>query len=442
MRRFSAGLILSALGCIPSICVLVLAYGLNSQAESLPVDEARDALLRHDYARAEALYRSELLKQPASAELLTDLGIALHMQGRATEAIRAFEQALKQKYFPRTFGLLAEERCISRDYDEARPMLKRILQEDAQNPDVLALVAPCYLDADLPLQAVEVYRALLRDSAYPHDLALIQLAKSYLAATQFFCTRLAAKPEGATYRKAIEQAQKSGDARAAFNDAQRASPYFRPDMPFGPVLSLWSHHPDDAALLYQLAVLSGEESMEQVVRCNQSFPDSPYLAQLNFEMLADQGKTDTAISGFEALLKSHPELPELRFDLGMLYRKLRMWDKALAVFHEELSGNPDDERAAARISEALDQLTRWNELRDFLEPRIRQKDPPLWASLDMAEALEQSGDRTEAIRVLLAAESRFPASRAVHFRLLHLYRLSGDMPRAVAESRWFKNPSE
>ena len=72
--------------------------------------------------------------------------------------------------------------------------------------------------------------------------------------------------------------------------------------------------------------------MRQIELCSQQDPDSPYLAQLQFEMLADQGKEDQAVDGFEGLLHSHPELPDLRHDLGMLYRKQHQWDKALARF--------------------------------------------------------------------------------------------------------------
>ena len=156
-------------------------------------------------------------------------------------------------------------------------------------------------------------------------------------------------------------------------------------------------------------------------------------------MLADQGREDEAVSGFEGLLHSHPELPDLRHDLGMLYRKRRQWDKALVVFRDELSANPKDERAAARVSEALDQLMRWTELRDFLAPRVPQDRTPLWAALDLAEAFEQLGEARNAISLLSMAEKKYPSSKAVHFRLLHLYRSTGEKPKLVAEADWFKN---
>jgi tetratricopeptide (TPR) repeat protein len=401
-------------------------------------DQARSAMMHGDYPKAERLYRAAMEKHPTSATLLTDLGITLQMQGRASEAIHEFEQALKLNYAPRTYALLAEERCISRDLDGARPMVSKIIREYAGETNIIAIVAPCYLDLDEPIKSVKAYTILLRDDTYPRDRALIQLAKSFLAATQYFVTQLRSRPASGTYLTALSEASVSGNARGAFPFAQQASLNFHADQGFDATLTIWHQHQDDPALLYQLAVISGEESMRQIQLCNEQYPNSPYLAQLQFEMLADEGREDEAASGFEGLLQSHPELPDLRYLLGMLYRKLNQWEKALTVFREELSANPRDERAAARVSEALDHLMRWTELRDFLAPRLKRADTPLWTILDFTDALEQLGEVQKAISLLSTAKAKYPSSRAVHFILLHLYRNTGEKPKAIAEAEWFK----
>jgi len=84
-------------------------------------------------------------------------------------------------------------------------------------------------------------------------------------------------------------------------------------------------------------------------------------------------------------------------------------------------------------------LMRWKKLRDFLAPRLQQGETPLWAALDLAEAFEQLGETGNAISLLGKAESEYPSSRAVHFRLLHLYRSTGEIPKAAAEAKWFKS---
>jgi tetratricopeptide (TPR) repeat protein len=423
--------------CLPAILSSPSCYANGQSREQ--IDPGQTALKHGDYSSAETLYQQALRQNPDSPELLTDLGIALQLQGRSTDAIHVFEHALKSKNLPRTYALLAEEKCKIRDLDGARPMLKTIIRDDAGDAKTIAIVAPCYLDLDEPVEAVKAYTVVLHDNAYPHDLALIRLAKSYLAAAQYFVTKLREHSDSKTYLTALGQASTLGDPRSAFPMAQRASPNFHADLGFDAVLTIWHQHEDDSALLYQLSVISGEQSMRQIELCSQQYSDSPYLAQLKFEILADQGREDEAVSGFEGLLQSHPELPDLRHDLGMLYRKQRQWDKALAVFRDELFANPRDERAAARVSEALDQLMQWTELRDFLTPRVQQSETPLWAALDLAEALEQSGEARQAISLLSKAESEYPSSRAVHFRLLHLYRGAGEMPKAALEAKWFKS---
>jgi tetratricopeptide (TPR) repeat protein len=423
--------------CLSAIVSSLACYA-NGQSKE-PIDPGEKALQHGDYLSAEALYRQALRQNPGSSELLTDLGIALQMQGRSTDAIHVFEQALKSKNLPRTYALLAEQKCKIRDLDGARSMLKKIIRDYAGDAKTIAIVAPCYLDLDEPVDSVKAYTALLRDDAYPHDLALIQLSKSYLAAAQYFVGKLKERDDSKAYVTALSEASTSGDPRSAFTVAQRTSSNFHPDSGFDAVLTIWNQHQDDSALLYQLAVISGEQSMRQFELCSQQYPDSPYLAQLKFEMLADQRREDQAVSGFEDLLRTHPELPDLRHDLGMLYRKQHQWDKALSVFRDELSINPKDERAAARVSEALDQLMQWTELRDFLEPRVQQGETPIWAVLDLAEAHEQLGETRQAISLLSNAEAEYPSSKAVHFRLLHLYRSTGETAKATAEAKWFKS---
>ena len=423
--------------CLSAI-LCSIACGANGQSKER-TDPGREAIQHGDYPSAEMLYREALRENPGSPELLTDLGIALQLQGRSTDAIHSFEQALKLKNLARTYALLAEEKCKIKDLDGAKPMLKRIISDYAGDAKTIAAVASCYLDLDEPVDSVSAYTVLLRDESYPPDLALIQLSKSYLAAARYFVGKLKERTDSKPYVLALGQASTSGDPRSAFPTAQLASPNFHIDLGYENVLAVWHQHQDDPALLYQLAVISGEQSMRQVEICSQQYPNSPYLAQLQFEMLADQGKEDEAVSGFEGLLHSHPELPDLQHDLGMLYRKQHQWDKALVVFRSELSANLKDERAAARVSESLDQLMRWTELRDFLAPRVKQASTPLWAVLDLAEAQERLGETQKAISLLSDAESEYSSSRAVHFRLLHLYRSTGNMPKASAEAKWFKS---
>jgi tetratricopeptide (TPR) repeat protein len=125
----------------------------------------------------------------------------------------------------------------------------------------------------------------------------------------------------------------------------------------------------------------------------------------------------------------------------MLYRKQRMWDQALVAFREQLTRYPQDERTAARVSEALVELTQWSNLRDFLEQWVKQDSPPLWAVLDMAQALQNLRDFAGAIKLLAAAEKNNMSNKSIHYRLLILYRRTGDLARVEAENKWLRSAS-
>jgi hypothetical protein len=70
--------------------------------------------------------------------------------------------------------------------------------------------------------------------------------------------------------------------------------------------------------------------------------------------------------------------------------------------------------AHRRRDEALDQLMRWTEH-------------------------EQLGEERKAVSLLSTAELEYPLQQDRAFRLLHLYRSTGDMPKAAAEAKWFNS---
>ena len=426
--------------------IATLLFGVCIACAESPssADAAKAALQRRDFVSAEALYKEALNHQPDSPELLTNLGVAMQLQGRSTDAIHVFEQALRLKHLNRTYALLAEEKCKSRDLEGARPMLARILKDDRSDPLTLSLVAPCYLDLGEPIEATQAYGALVSASSFPKDLALIQLSRAYLLSSRFFFERLAKAPGSAPFIQAMSNVRSnaSPDQRGAFADAARLSPYFRADLSFQDAVGLWRQHPDDAALLYLLSVLASEESIRLVSECFQEFPDSIYLEQLKLDMLADQGHEDDAIQGYHQLLQAHPELPELRYSLGMLYRKRQQWKEALAVFRQQLASDPKDEQCAARVSESLENLGQWEELLHLDEPLARRTNPPLWAILDYAEAAENLNNSRLAIHTLEVAEKNNPSNRSIHYRLLHLYKRTGNLSQAGIENRWFQKSAE
>src|SRR6202041_572296 len=163
-----------------SLVLLATFGGLAQAPPPSLLQRARQAMDAKHYAEAETLYRGALALAPDSPALLTDLGLSLQMQGHAADAMRYYSLALKHGYVAETHALLAEEKCWMGEFESARPMLGKIFREELHNLRVVSAVAPCYLEVDEPVESVIVYESLLKSKEYPPDLALVQLAKSYI----------------------------------------------------------------------------------------------------------------------------------------------------------------------------------------------------------------------------------------------------------------------
>ena len=419
---------------------LVLNAGFAPAQQPAELQAARQAMETQDYAAAEQGYRKALAANPASAEVLTDLGLSLQMQGRSADAIHYYSLALKQKYVPETYALLAEERCRMGEVESLRPMLGKIYREQRGNLRVISAVAPCYLDIDEPVESATIYQTLLDGHQYPADLALVQLAKSYIRSGQFFAVRLSKAPGSEPFLAALRQAPDAGSsgARSAFPLAAKSSPHFRSDLDWKGAVAAWRRFPQDVTLLYLLAVLSAETGMQQVQICEEQYPSSPYLAQFYADVLADQGHGDEAIAEYQKLVRERPDLSDLHYSLGLLHEKREEWPAAAEAFRGQLATYPNDERAAAHLSNCMLQMEQYAALRDFLEPRIHAEHPPQWASVNLAEAEQKLGHPDEAIRILVAAEHDPNADKLVHYRLMHLYTLSGRPADARREYTLFQ----
>jgi tetratricopeptide (TPR) repeat protein len=426
------------------LAMVAISLTISTEAQvTSDMAAARQAMEAKNYPAAEELYRKVLAQSPAVEAVLTDLGLSLQMQGRSAEAMHYYSLALKQRYVPETYALLAEEKCRMGELDSLKPMLARIYREERKNIRVASAVASCYLDIDEPIESAEIYEELLKSDDYPADLALVQSAKSYLRSGQFFAAKLSKAQGSEPFLAALRQAPTSGSqgARGAFAEAARISRYFGPDLSWSEALERWRQHPQDVALLYLLSVLSAEQGMQQIERCTDRYPTSPYLEQFQADVLADQGHEEEAVAEYERLIREHPELADLHYSLGLLREKREEWELASRSFRAELVSNPFDERSAAHLSKCMLQLEQYAALRDFLQPRMNAQHPPQWASLNLAEAEQKLGDSATAIRVLMAAEREPNPDKLVHYRLMHLYSIAGRTDDAKRELALFQAAS-
>jgi tetratricopeptide (TPR) repeat protein len=408
-------------------------------AQGVDPKEAQSALDRGEYRRAEALYRSLLEEGPPSAELLNNLGLALQLQGKSSEAIQVFRRALRLKELPSTLALLALNYCKLRQFEDAAPVLSRA-RRYLPDTNVLEALGACYLEAGNSLEAVHVYEELVKQGVPPPDENAVDLARAYFWASKDLLEQLERTPGNQVYMRAIQAAREnaSPDARGAFGAAMRSAPYLKADMSVPELEKALATHPNDPALQYVLGVICGEQAMRTFWECQQRYADSVAVRRLHAEMLAVASRRDEAIAEYKALLARSSSAFGLHYDLATLYSKTGDWEKALEEFTLQRRAAPDDERAVAGISESLLRLERFEELRRYLQPLIATKDPPAWALRDAASAAEELGMRDSAIRYLRRAVVLNPDNPTLRYRLSRLYSLNGQPEEARRELAVFR----
>ena len=386
------------------------------------MESVQQAFQRHDYMEAEETLRKLVAAHPESGEVWHNLGIALHLQGRSHRAIKAFRQALEISEDPGTLALLGLNYCRVRDYETVRPLLQRAKKE-FDDPKVLAVLGPCYLEAGEPLDAIQVYQQLVRLNVQPADENKVKMARAYFQAALHFSERLEALSGGEPFHRALKAAG-AGSAegpRAAVPLALERTPELRADMALEELAERHADHENDPAVVYLLALVCGEKAMETFRRAHNEFPDSPYLRRLKAEMHASQGNEEASIAEYESILKNGEALPGLHHDLAVLYRNKADWTNALEHFESELAIAPYEARAIRGVSDCLRRLGRDRENREYLVRLAENPPTPAWALLELG-AIEQRARRYDsAIGYLERAVRENPDRRELHYRLGRLY---------------------
>jgi tetratricopeptide (TPR) repeat protein len=154
-------------------------------------------------------------------------------------------------------------------------------------------------------------------------------------------------------------------------------------------------------------------------------------------MLASQGQEEAALEVYKGLGATPPVPNGLYYDIAVLYRRRRDWEKALQYFELERGSAPDNERALLGISECLLRMGRYEVLRKLLLPLASSGSHPQWALLDLSSAEMELGRPQVAIRWLKLAARQDPKDGEVHYRLMRLYSRTSQADLARQEKEIF-----
>lgn len=399
-------------------CSLALSSALQ-QISGPEARAAQQAIQRGDYAHAEKIYRALLKRNPSSPELLSDLGIALHFQGKTSEAVAAFQHALRLKEMPATLAMLSLDDCKLHRYRDADAILLRT-KRYFDDSKILAVVAPCYLNTGDLVEGIGVYRELVKRGISPADQYEVGLSKVYLRAAQHYITLLQQAPGGREYSEVIPIKPESKIA-----EALRDAPYVEEGMSLEELASLQRRHQRHAALLYLLAIKCGNESMRVFSQAEQQFPNSPAVRERRAQMLEWRGQYGEAIAIYEELLRESPSRPDLHANLATCYQRTMKWQEALGEFQKALALAPRDEKVMRGMSECLLRLGRTQDLKQLLLPLAEAKSPPKWVLLDLASAEEEAGHSDAAIEYLQRVAMSDPGNKMACYRLHQLFRRTG-----------------
>jgi tetratricopeptide (TPR) repeat protein len=426
-------------------CLFFMLFGAFHAGGQTPANlgDALQELQQGHYARAEAELSALAAVNPNSPEILDDLGIAYQLQGNTDVAVTLFERVLKIKRLPDAMAMLASDLCRNHDFQRAIPLLNEV-KAHLDDPNLMATVGPCFLEADKPADAVIVYEQLVKRKALPEDENAVNLVRAYFDLSRKLLETLATLPGGAVYTHAVQTAKSDGslDARSQFRAAYQATTYLRESLSTDDEIRLLMSHPNDAPLLYILGVKCAERAAEGFDRAQDEWPDSIALNQLIAELKDAQGDREGAMHAYEEILAKHPEAPpDVHFALGLLYGERGRWDDALEQYRSVAAEAAGSLYLRRRISEALVHLGHNQAVIDLLSNIVKKTDAPFWALRDYGEAAEGLGQEQIAIDSLKRASRLDPGNSSVHYHLVRIYHKLNDPKAAEAELSIFKQLS-
>ena len=396
--------------------------------------QALEAFERHDYRRAEGIYRGLLQQAPKDPRWLDKLAIVLHLQGKSSEAVGILRQLIQTKPSAHSLALLAVQYCQLGRYDQAHTALAE-LKNYPQDLGLQSLIARCSLSAATPLDAVAIFQDLVDRKEEPEDQFAVGLARAYIQASGLILQRLRTLAGNESFVRAVDEARKTGsrDARDAFDVALPSVPFLRLDMSPQEFSEVLNAHPDDPAVAYIVGVVCGERGMNALLRCQQRFPASAEVRLFKVEMYTSAKRYEDAVETLKEVLRDSPKTPGIHYQLATLYLSHNAVEPALAEFREQLRVTPDDERTIEGASTCLEDLGMYAELYTQLKSFFAASTSPEWALVRFGIAAKAQGHAGEAIHALERAKQLDPKDQQIHYRLWRLYLEAGENDKARIE---------
>jgi tetratricopeptide (TPR) repeat protein len=158
-------------------------------------------------------------------------------------------------------------------------------------------------------------------------------------------------------------------------------------------------HPNDPDLLYYLGRASGLLSKQSIDTLMTAFPDSARAHQAMGENYFVLRRMPDAEKEYLEALKQRPDIPGLHLDLGLVYGGASQWAKAEREFRAEAKLQPGNAEAAFRLGDTLLREGQAHSARTELE-RSNHLEPGMPETLySLGKAASLGGDPDSAEKV-------------------------------------------
>jgi tetratricopeptide (TPR) repeat protein len=443
--------------------LLVFAtVAIAASAQGIPAGAAAHALAaqqaerRNDFPTAVHEFEQVLAVLPRSAEMQSNLGVALYFDHQLTRAIKVFRSAILlngELLAPHLFSGLAWFRLSNPD--AAVPELEtavRINPSDLIGHTWLGYAYVAEARYEPALKQFHIAREL-----DPNNLDVwYALGQTYLEIGKQETTRLLTlSPDGGrAWQLSGEQSQLKGDRKGALEDFTGAIQR-RPDIPelrtaivqLGGAVPAQSMN-QEAVSAYQSeddlyrrahdAEQQAQDAFEHVIR---TAPDSDRAHEIMGDALLAQEKLSEAVEEYRTVLKLKPDLPGIHEAIGNALLRLEKDADALEEFKAEILIQPRSSGAYTNVGQVMFMMGDDDGARKMLAKALEMDRPPPEVYRLLGKLNLHGKKYTQAVQDLNHYLVLKPGDSSAYYLLSKAYRAIGDRERSEQAMSLFQKTS-
>lgn len=209
---------------------------------------------------------------------------------------------------------------------------------------------------------------------------------------------------------------------------------------------LRAEFPHDPEVLYLTVHAYSDLSVRASQELLFTHPSAPQVHELNAEAQETQGNWKGALSEYQLVLESNPNMQGIHFRIGRLIlsqpQTPTTMDEAKKEFTAELAINPDNAAAEYVLGEIARQQEEWPDAIAHFRKATKLDSSFADAFIGLGRSLIASGSAAESIPSLLRAEELEPANPSTHYFVAMAFSKAGRKEESAAEMAKYKEASD